>query len=172
MKLLLKVSIFEWCDVGAEYAFVDLTQEWARSLLKRKAIFDVAHAQETELYEMHFWWDPCLWLGGDLEDVPEGEDLWEFLEQHLSQKQQQDLNGGYAVVLPDDLEVVVSKARGPRTAHDEHPVCPDRAGRRFARGGVTWREGRSTILVTSTVSATGRCSKAGTGGLATRSVSC
>ena len=105
MKLLLKVSIFEWCDVGADYAFVDLTQEWARSLLKRKAIFDVAHAQETELYEMHFWWDPCLWLGGDLEDVPEDADLWEFLDEHLSEGQLKQLSGGYVVVLPDDVEV-------------------------------------------------------------------
>ena len=108
MKLLLKVSIDEFCDAGADYAFVDLTPEWAKSLLTRKAIFDLAHAQDSELYEMHYWWEPCMWLGGSSvdtdESVPEGEDLYDFLEC-LSMKQSKQLDGGDPVILLDDFTV-------------------------------------------------------------------
>ena len=111
MKLLLKVSIYEFCDAGADYAFADLTPEYAQALLKRKALFDTAKAadgtQRSGLYEMHYWDDPCLWLGGamDEEAIPKDTDLWSFMDEHLTRESSARDRAGDAVVVPDDSDV-------------------------------------------------------------------
>jgi len=110
MKLLLKVHHSDH-DGYSEYAFLDLTPEYARTLLQSRAGFHALHQSDSTLYRISYWDATPEWFGGPCslrdshqpaEPYPEswhvedcGDPAEAFLRQYLTEEEFNRLNQGY-----------------------------------------------------------------------------
>ena len=110
MKLLLKVHHSDHDD-HSEYAFLDLTPEYARTLLQSQAAFQSVRGSDSNLYRITYWDATPDWFGGPCylrdshhsgQPYPEswhvedfGDPAEAFLRQHLTEEAFNRLNQGY-----------------------------------------------------------------------------
>jgi hypothetical protein len=106
MKLVLKVHCAEHgAEIQSEYAYVDLTAEYAQVLLKRREAFQSVKEAGDSLYRLTYW-GGTYWFGGlqGFRDRPMYPESWRvddygdpteaFLRQHLTEEQFRALNHG------------------------------------------------------------------------------
>jgi hypothetical protein len=93
-------------DAQSEYAYVDLTPQYAQLLLERRTAFQSVKQLGDRLYRLTYW-EACDWLGGPaylrhhlaypaswhVEDY--GDPTEAFLRQYLTEDALKNLNHGY-----------------------------------------------------------------------------
>jgi hypothetical protein len=99
MKLMLCVSGGDH-EGSADAVMIDLTEEYARDLLRRRQLIQQLDACAEHFYEAKFWDASSYWIGGW-----DANGSYEWLEETLGEEGMRSLEAGNVVELPDDLEV-------------------------------------------------------------------